>query len=446
MEILTLGSKIKKRRKELNLTLKELAGDRVTPAQLSYVETDKCKPSLDLLEYIAGKLGLEMDYLLESEKKQVSRYCEYNIKASLALIIEGRYKEALSKASEVAYASEEYGLKCFHGEAERCLGIIYRDLGRYREANNHYLKALEKFSQVDSRDKIAEIYLHLALICYEKKYNSSSLAYLIQAERFVEKLEDADIVLKVKIYYYMMKVYDLLGNNKKSLFYAELLSQSLKILNNRKKYGEALLSTAKLMEEQNKFDRALENVNKALNVYNIINAMEFVAKAETNLGNTYSKNNMLDESFTHLYKAAVLKKVMDDDTIPLTLMEIARNHIIRKDFDKAFDIINEALNLSIKLNNRQYEAMAYELLYSAYNEKGEYIKAEESIRRCSDILESNSDYRELACCCMEMGEFYRRINREKEAVEFISKSIETFKKLCCSGGMLNGDSHSGREN
>ena len=37
MEILTLGDKIKRRRKELEMTLKDLAGDRITPGQISLV-------------------------------------------------------------------------------------------------------------------------------------------------------------------------------------------------------------------------------------------------------------------------------------------------------------------------------------------------------------------------------------------------------------------------
>ena len=38
MNILSLGEKIKKLRKEKNMTLKELAGDRITAAQISHRE------------------------------------------------------------------------------------------------------------------------------------------------------------------------------------------------------------------------------------------------------------------------------------------------------------------------------------------------------------------------------------------------------------------------
>ena len=58
MEILSLGEKIKQRRKELDLTLKNLAGDRITAGQISLIESGKSNPSMDLLEYLAATLKL----------------------------------------------------------------------------------------------------------------------------------------------------------------------------------------------------------------------------------------------------------------------------------------------------------------------------------------------------------------------------------------------------
>ena len=54
MEILSLGEKIKRKRKELKMTLKDLAGSRITPGQISLVESGKSNPSMDLLEYLAN--------------------------------------------------------------------------------------------------------------------------------------------------------------------------------------------------------------------------------------------------------------------------------------------------------------------------------------------------------------------------------------------------------
>ena len=69
--------KIKRRRKELNMTLKELAGERITPGQISLVESGRSNPSMDLLEYIAITLNTSVEYLMETEKTQAEKICLY---------------------------------------------------------------------------------------------------------------------------------------------------------------------------------------------------------------------------------------------------------------------------------------------------------------------------------------------------------------------------------
>ena len=73
MNILSLGEKIKKLRKEKNMTLKELAGDRITAAQISHIERDKSHTSYELLEYLANKLEVSVDYLIETKDMQAKK-------------------------------------------------------------------------------------------------------------------------------------------------------------------------------------------------------------------------------------------------------------------------------------------------------------------------------------------------------------------------------------
>ena len=75
MNILTAGQKIKGLREEKGLSLKELGGEFVTGAQLSYVENDKSSPSMKLLEYLSDKLGVNLEYLLETKRVQAEKYC-----------------------------------------------------------------------------------------------------------------------------------------------------------------------------------------------------------------------------------------------------------------------------------------------------------------------------------------------------------------------------------
>ncbi|EGO86688.1 XRE family transcriptional regulator, partial [Clostridium botulinum C str. Stockholm] len=59
------------------MTLKDLAGDRITPGQISLVESGKSNPSMDLLEYLANTLNISIEYLMESEETQAEKICIY---------------------------------------------------------------------------------------------------------------------------------------------------------------------------------------------------------------------------------------------------------------------------------------------------------------------------------------------------------------------------------
>ncbi len=91
---LKIGEKIRRRRKQMRLTLKELAGDKVTPAQISAVEKGKCKPSPGLLQYIAQKLEEDVEYFTLTEEERWRKEFEKNSLVSQKLYKEKKYEEA----------------------------------------------------------------------------------------------------------------------------------------------------------------------------------------------------------------------------------------------------------------------------------------------------------------------------------------------------------------
>ena len=106
MEILSLGEKIKKLRKEKSLTLKELAGDRITAAQISHIERDKSHTSYELLEYLANKLEVSVDYLIETKDMQAKKITD-NLIIQSEIYIKckdfQKAKEEINKAMNICY-------------------------------------------------------------------------------------------------------------------------------------------------------------------------------------------------------------------------------------------------------------------------------------------------------------------------------------------------------
>lgn len=64
---LTLGEKIKRRRRELHLTQAALAGESITRILISRIESGDVNPSLETLKYLADRLGVPAGYLLTEE-------------------------------------------------------------------------------------------------------------------------------------------------------------------------------------------------------------------------------------------------------------------------------------------------------------------------------------------------------------------------------------------
>jgi transcriptional regulator with XRE-family HTH domain len=90
---LKIGEKIRRRRKQMRLTLKELAGDMVTPAQISAVEKGKCRPSHGLLDYIAKKLETDVEYFTLSDEERYRKDFEGIKTQSQKLYDEKKYEE-----------------------------------------------------------------------------------------------------------------------------------------------------------------------------------------------------------------------------------------------------------------------------------------------------------------------------------------------------------------
>jgi len=69
----TLGERIRKLRKQQKLTLEALAGKGLTKGMLSLIENNKANPSMESLNYIAERLGVEVSELLEEVSTQELR-------------------------------------------------------------------------------------------------------------------------------------------------------------------------------------------------------------------------------------------------------------------------------------------------------------------------------------------------------------------------------------
>jgi len=89
----TLGQRIRKVRHERGMSLAKVCGGDFSRAFLNQVELGRSQPSTRVLRVIAGRLGTEVDYLLEGRQLHLEQ--EIALEKGRVLVARGAFRRAL---------------------------------------------------------------------------------------------------------------------------------------------------------------------------------------------------------------------------------------------------------------------------------------------------------------------------------------------------------------
>ena len=124
----TLGQRIRRVRQERGFSLARVSGPDFSRAFLNQVELGRSQPSTRVLRVIAGRLGTEVDYLLEGRLPGVER--ELAVEKARVLVARGDARRALAALGS-AVESTEWPLG---SDARLCQAEALSMLGREAEA------------------------------------------------------------------------------------------------------------------------------------------------------------------------------------------------------------------------------------------------------------------------------------------------------------------------
>lgn len=429
MEILTLGEKIKKRRKDMNMTLKDLGGNRVTPGQISLVESGKSKPSMDLLQYLASKLNVSVDYLFETEEKQAEKLCDYYAKISDASILSSNYEQAMGSVSQGLEYANRYNLQYYIGLNEMYSGRIQYGLEKYEDAGAHFIAANEIFYKLEKYREIIETYMGLGMSSYKMLYFNSSLNYYKQAERILTDRKIVDDGLLMRIYFNISLCYSRLNMYSNTIDYALLAMNRFKEKDDKYQYGQTLLMLSISYNSLNKFDEALTYADMAIKVFKELEDLTFIAKMETNIGIILSDIGEIDDSFSHLMNSYRIKLDTKDKTIAYTMLRLADNYIAKGELDSAEHMIQDAYKKSVEDDNSEYLITSYYYFYRVCCLKNDTANAERYLLEAVDYLKDLDMPKELADIYIMLGKFYMSRHKNDSALEYINKGVEIYKDL-----------------
>ncbi|WP_125154753.1 helix-turn-helix domain-containing protein [Clostridium rectalis] len=428
MEILSLGEKIKRRRKELNMTLKDLAGDRITPGQISLVESGKSNPSMDLLEYLADSLNTSVEYLMESEETQAEKICTYFENIAESYVFNNDLSLGEQYVEKALYYAEKYSLEYRKAKNLYLRGKIYMAKGEMALAQQFFLSANVIFIKNNKSEEIINTFMNLGKITLELKAYHSSCSYFQQGEKVYKDNDIGNDFLLGEIYYYMAYTNFKLENTEKAINYSFLAKEKFKQLNNKNEYANTLLMLAEQYNKKGDIDSAIKYSRKTLDLFNEIDDQLYVAEIENNLGKLFYEFENLEESFVHLNKARELRKTIKDSKIIETLVNICENYIKLKDIENSKKILEEVVE---NLEDGDHDALIqyYLLKYRVEMLEGNLKEAENTLLLALNFVKNMDYLKEAAEISIMIGKFYIDNGKDQEAAQYLNNGVELFKKL-----------------
>lgn len=432
MEILTLGEKIKRRRKELEMTLKDLAGDRITPGQISLVESGRSNPSMDLLEYLSNALQTSVEYLMESEETQAEKICIYYEQMAETYILNKEYIDAEKYIESALNYTKKYNLEYREAKNLFLRAIICEGKNELFVAQQLYLSANVIFIKRNNYEKIIRTFLNLGKITLKLKSYHSSTSYLKQAEKvYLDNNVGNDFILG-EIYYQMAEGYFKVDNIKKAIEYTSLAKEKFEQVQNREEYAKSLMILSQEYSKKGDILNAVKYSKKTLDVYKEIEKEKNISLIENNIGKLFYEADNIEEAFKHYQIAKDIRIKNKDKDVIETLINICKAYLKIKEINKCEDILKE---IEILIDDNDIEQVIEKniLYYRVYTIKENFNDAEYILLHTFNMAKSNGLYKKAAEISVLIGRHYVGIKKEVEAAKYLEEGINIFKNL----GILN---------
>lgn len=427
MQILSLGEKIKKLRKEQNMTLKELAGDRITAAQISHIERDKSHTSQELLEYLADKLGVSVDYLLETKEMQSKKITDNLILKSEIYIKCDELEEAEEQINEIIKVCKNYELTENYGKCNNLLAEIYCKRGDYSSAVYYYEKALYYFIKNEDKEDIYNCYVSIGDIYELDKFHKGALTHYMFAKEVLEEsnIEDGDIYKE--LYSKISKSYMNLNQPQKALEFMEKIDRIDNEDNVKEEVNilvmkaKGLLSVGKYVESKECFNKALEIIKKEENKNRL-------AQVYLTMSNIYSEIGDVDKHLEYSQKVYDITKRDENKYMMESLFNMIESYVQKGEYEMAKKYCKLALVSSIKNKDKYYEYKSLKFYSDMYKNQDEVETAIDYLNKCITIANNLQDSKILANLYIELGKLYSNISKDKE-LEYYQKGVLMYKDL-----------------
>lgn len=427
MNYLTMGQKLRLRRKELDLTLKEVAGSMISPATLSLVERDLQAPSEELLRYLAQTLQTPFHYFRETPEETLTRRAASLLAEAEALMYRKRYGMAARFAEEILEDARELGLTALIARSTFLLGRIHLEQDDYSKANQYLFKAQSNALLSGQYACLPEIYFHFGIVSFRQRFYTQALDYFKQAEE-TENVTIEDALIH-KIYSMLAQTCHQLGQYDDALLYASRAKELVARMNNIDAYAESLLMLGASYREKEQYDRALELFQEALRLMRQSDAKHELSQVEHTLASLYVKTGDLERANEHFDLAIEQKQQLKDASVVTAALDQVETLIESRELEAARTRLDKARELLCHYDVEEEHARSLALKYQLSHLLGEEQESRLALEESLSIIRRLPVPRRLADNLVRMGRLCASSGDQAMASVLYTEALAVYENL-----------------
>ena len=428
-----IGLKIKKIRKELNLSQQALAGADFTKSYISKIERGLVNPSMKALEIISDRLNKPVSFFIEDNKGGTFR--PRLILDGLNLFDEGKYNESLGKFNSVLgykdQVDEDLLIKVYY-----YIGDIYFKQEKYETCIEFCNKVIEEIDDYESSYAF-KIYFILGEAYYASGNKEESFNIFVKAEKF---LTNPNITIaindKIDILYDLGVIYIQRGKANVGKKYLENI---IDISKKEKIITETVLSTFSALSETANIvekdpDKSLSYLNHHIVwLYEYFGDYSRLGSLYFKYGHSYLEKNEIEKAKEYLSKIKEMDHLVKDkqSKIKFTVSSLYyEGRIAQKEGDtpKAEELLLRALEISKDKKVGNITIIILTKLGELYYNKGKLEKGLDYLEAAQQVSEANKFSISLPEIYQLMGKIYIALGEIDKGQDYYDKAFKLLKE------------------
>ncbi|MEG0808225.1 MAG: tetratricopeptide repeat protein, partial [Alistipes sp.] len=334
-------------------------------------------------------------------------------------------REALNyfqKALAIAKQIEDKAGMCNYLTA---IGNVTKDMGDIKTSDDAKDRALQLALQLDDRLLIIKCRFNISLNMKSSGKLVEAAQQLQEAIILAEKADEKSMLAKA--YGSLAAIYHVQGNSSTALeYYISALELNEKSGETRSRISN-LINIAGVQSDQNEFDAALETIHKALQSAQEQNDSLHISVCYTNIGNIYRQMNN-PKALDYFQKSLSLSKYGNIGQRINNLMNIGAIYTTQKEFGKALQSLDQALELAQKVNMQSAIGEVYSVMSGMYIAQKQYDTAKTLIHKARALAETIGYTTLLKDCNKMLSDIAAATGNFQEAYSYYAQ----YKSLCDS--------------